>query len=66
VGVHRATWTTGLLATYLATTTRMTVTAETVRLDLWAAGYVCQRPTWTLKRKAAAQPGYAGNACGWR
>jgi putative transposase len=66
VGVSSANWTTGLLATYLATKTRITVTAETVRLYLRAAGYVCKRPTWTLKRKAAEQPGYVGNASGWR
>lgn len=66
VGVSSANWTTGLLATYLATTTRITVTAETVRLYLRTAGYVCKRPTWTLKRKAQEQPGYVGNACGWR
>jgi transposase len=66
VGIASANWTTGLLATYLATTTRITVTAETVRLYLRAAGYVCKRPTWTLKRKATEQPGYVGNACGWR
>lgn len=66
VGVHSANWTTGLLATYLAAATHITVTAETVRLYLRAAGYVCKRPTWTLKRKAEEQPGYVGNACGWR
>jgi transposase len=66
VGVQSANWTTGLLATYLAAITGITVTAETVRLYLHAADYVCKRPTWTLKRKAEAQPGYVGNACGWR
>ena len=66
VGVHSANWTTGLLATYLARTTQIAVTDETVRLALRAAGYVCKRPTWTLKRKAEEQPGYVGNACGWR
>ena len=66
VGVQSANWTTGLLATYLAATTGITVTAETVRLYLHAADYVCKRPTWSLKRKAEAQPGYVGNACGWR
>jgi transposase len=66
VGVQSANWTTGLLATYLAATTGIAVTAETVRLALHAADYVCKRPTWTLKRKAEAQPGYVGNACGWR
>jgi transposase len=66
VGVPSANWTIGLLAAYLATTTGITVTAETVRLYLRAAGYVCKRPTWPLKRKAEEQPGYVGNACGWR
>src|ERR671939_203517 len=65
VGIRSANWTTSLLATYLAATTGITVTAETVRLYLHAADYVCKRPTWTLKRKAEAQPGYVGNACGW-
>jgi len=66
VGVPSANWTTGLLATYLAHTTQIAVTAETVRLALHAAGYVCKHPTWPLKRKAEEQPGYVGNASGWR
>jgi transposase len=66
VGVSRAHWTTGLWATSLATTTGIVVTAETVRLYLHAADYVCKCPTWTLQRKAEEQPGYVGNACGWR
>jgi transposase len=66
VGVRSANWTTHLLATYLAAKTQVAVTAETVRLYLRAAGGVCKRPTWTLKRKAEAQPGYVGNVCGWR
>ena len=66
VGVRSANWTTGLLATYLAHKTHIAVTDETVRLALRAAGYVCKRLTWTLKRKAEEQPGYVGNACGWR
>src|ERR671933_1050993 len=66
VGIPSANWTTGLLATYLARTTQIAVTDETVRLALRTAGYVCKRPTWTLKRKADEQPGYVGNACGWR
>ena len=44
----------------------ITVDRETVRLYLHAHDYVCKRPTWTLKRKAEEQPGYVGNACGWR
>jgi transposase len=66
VGVRSANWTTSLLATYLAAKTQVAVTAETVRLSLHAAGGVCERPTWTLKRKAEEQPGYVGNASGWR
>jgi transposase len=66
VGVRSANWTTSLLATYLAAATQVAVTAETVRLYLHAAGGVCKRPTWTLKRKAEEQPGYVGNAYGWR
>jgi len=43
------------------------VTAETGRVSLHADGGVCKRPTWPLTRnKAAEQPGYVGNACGWR
>ena len=66
VGVPSANWTTRLLATYLAAQTQVAVTAETVRLYLHAAGGVCKRPTWTLKRKAEEHPGYVGNASGWR
>ena len=62
VGVNSATWTTGLLAIYLAEHTGITVSAETVRVALHAHDYVCKRPTWTLKRKAEAQDGYVGNA----
>jgi len=40
VGVRSAHGTTNVFATYLATTTGITVTAETVRLYLRAAGYV--------------------------
>jgi transposase len=66
VGVPSAHGTTSLLATYLAAKTQVAVTAETVRLYLHAAGGVCKRPTWPLKRKAEEQPGDVGNACGWR
>jgi transposase len=64
VGVQSANWTTGLLAEYLARATGIAVDPETVRVYLHAHDYVCKRPTWTLKRKAEAQEGYAGNACG--
>lgn len=61
VGVASASWTTGLLADYLARATGHHFHLETVRLHLHQAGYVCKRPTWTLKRKAEAQPGWEGN-----
>ena len=62
VGVVSASWTTGLLATYLAQCTGIAVSDETVRTTLHAHHYVCKRPTWTLKRRAEEQPNYAGNA----
>jgi len=62
VSVESALWTTGLVARYLARTTGMAVDQETVRVYVHAHGYVCKRPTWTLKRKAADHEGYVGNA----
>lgn len=66
VGVDSAAWTTRLLADYLARATGVAVGLETVRRHLHAAGYVCKRPTWTLKRKAEERADYPGNAPGWR
>jgi transposase len=66
VGVPSAIWTTRLLADYLARTTGHRAGIETVRLQLHQAGYVCKRPTWTLRRKAAEQPEWGKNAYGWR
>jgi transposase len=66
VGVESAVWTTRLLAAYLAGATGVAVSLETVRRRLHGAGYVCKRPTWTLKRKAEEQAQYPGNAPGWR
>ena len=66
VGVDSAVWTTRLLADYLAGATGVAVSLETVRRHLHAAGFVCKRPTWTLKRKAQEQAEYPGNAPGWR
>ena len=60
VGVPSALWTTGLLAAYLAEATGQRVALETVRDHLHRAGYVCKRPTWTLKRKAEEQADWAG------
>ena len=61
VGAETANWTTGLLAAHLAERTGIAVGQETVRHYLHAHGYVCKRPTWSLRRRAAEQPGYVGN-----
>jgi putative transposase len=66
VGVDSAVWTTRLLADYLAEATGHRTGIETVRTHLHRLGYVCKRPTWSLKRKSTEQAGWAKNACGWR
>ncbi len=62
VGVQSATWTTKLLAEYLARKTDVQVGQEAVRLYLHRHGYVCKRPTWSMKRKAQERADYLGNA----
>jgi transposase len=62
VGVQSSTWTTKLLAEYLARKTGIRVGQEAVRVYLHKHGYVCKRPTWSMKRKAQEMPGYLGNA----
>ncbi len=62
VGVQSATWTTKLLAEYLTCKTGIGVGQEAVRLYLHRHGYVCKRPTWSMKRKAQERPDYLGNA----
>ena len=64
VGVSSANWSTELLAEYLDQHTGIQVTEETVRVYLHAHGYVCKRPTWTLRRKAEEQADYVGKDCG--
>jgi transposase len=61
VGVPSAVWTTRLLAEYLARVTGHRTGIETVRVHLHRAGYVCKRPTWSLKRKAGQQAGWVKN-----
>jgi transposase len=61
-GQDTANWTTERLAEYLGTQTGFRVTEETVRVYLHAHGYVCKRPTWTLRRKAEEKADYVGNA----
>ena len=66
VGVRSAVWTTGLLAAYLLRATGHRAGLETVRQRLHRAGYVCKRPTWSLKRKAEEDPAWAKSGYGWR
>src|SRR5919204_858563 len=61
VGVDSAVWTTRLLADYLAEATGHRTGIETVRVHLHRLGYVCKRPTWSLKRKATEQAGWGKN-----
>lgn len=57
-GVPRPTWTAPLLADYLTEKTGVTVSERTVRRGLESLGYVCRRPTWTVRHKAEEQPDY--------
>jgi transposase len=66
VGVSSAIWTTRLLADYLDGATGHRTASDTVRGWLHRLGFVCKRPGWSLKRKAAEQPGWAKNGSGWR
>jgi transposase len=62
VGVPSAVWTTRLLSAYLEQVTGWHTGIETVRVHLHRAGYVCKRPTWSLKRKSTEQAGWVKNA----
>src|SRR5512135_188099 len=66
VGVSSANWSTEVLAAYLGQHTGIHVTEETVRVYLHTHGYVCKRPTWTLRRKAEEQADDVGKDCGER
>jgi transposase len=50
VGVPSAVWTTRLLSAYLEQVTGLHWGIHTVRVHTHRAGYVCKRPTWSLKR----------------
>lgn len=65
-GVPRPTWTAPLLAIYLAERTGVTVSERVVRRGLAGLGYVCRRPTWTLRHKAAEAADYAPKRRGSR
>ncbi len=62
VGVQSAVWTTRRLADYLERVTGHRTGVEAVRVHLHRAGYVCKRPTWSLKRKSTEQAGWVKNA----
>jgi len=66
VGVPSAVWTTRLLSAYLEDVTGHPSGIETVRIHLHRLGYVCKRPTWSMKRTSTEQAGWVKNACGWR
>ena len=66
VGVDSAVWTTRLLADYLEQVTGHRTGIEAVRIHLHRLGYVCKRPTWSLKRKSTEQAGWVKNGSGWR
>ncbi len=61
VGVDSAVWTTRLLADHLERVTGHRTGIEAVRIHLHRLGYVCKRPTWSLKRKATEQAGWVKN-----
>ncbi len=58
VGVDSAVWTTRLLANSLERVTGHRTGIEAVRVHLHRLGYVCKRPTWSLKRKSTEQAGW--------
>src|ERR687886_1564046 len=66
VGVDSAVWATRLLADYLAEATGHRTGIEAVRDHLHRAGYVCKRPTWSVKRKSTEQAGWVKNGGRWR
>ena len=57
-GVPRPTWTAPLLAKYLEEKTGIAASEGTVRRGLDLLGYVCRRPTWTVRHKAEEQVDY--------
>lgn len=63
-GFARPGWTTQLLARLVRRHFKRTVTDECIRQHLERVGAVCRRPTWTVKHKAQAQPGYAQKKAG--
>jgi transposase len=58
-GIPRPTWSAPLLAQYLNEQTGVEVGERTVRRGLASLGYVCRRPTWSVRHKAQEQENYA-------
>ena len=63
-GYARPGWTTALLAHLMRRQFKRAVTAECVRQHLAQVDEVCRRPTWTVKHRAQAEPGYAQKKAG--
>ena len=63
-GFARPGWTTQLLAKLVRRRFKHLVTDECIRQHLNRVDAVCRRPTWTVKHKAQAQPGYAQKKAG--
>lgn len=57
-GVSRPTWTAVLLIAHLRAATGILTDERTVRRGLESLGFVCRRPTWTVRHKAEEQPEY--------
>lgn len=58
-GYARPGWTTALLARLVRRQFKRSVTDECIRQHLAQVDGVCRRPTWTVKHRAQAEPGYA-------
>lgn len=65
-GVPRPTWTSSLLAEYLAQQTGIATSEWTVRRGLKSLGYVCRRGTWTVRHRAEEDPDYLPKGKGSR
>jgi transposase len=58
-GLAQPSWSTLLLRKVIKRRYKCEVSDECIRQHLHAVGGVCRRPTWTVRHRAEAQPGYA-------
>lgn len=58
-GLAQPNWTTMLLSKVIKRRFKCEVSDECVRQHLYDVDGVCRRPTWTVRHRAEAQPGYA-------